>query len=313
MEAFLRVVVPSMARHRPVIGIGSMWQLTQQGKALGLPVPSIQPLSEFTLPSEPGIYWLDPWPTLSAKSATQLSEAERGEIARRSLEIIPRNIPSPVAVLTAPVNKANLAKVHFKFPGQTEFFESHWQSDAVMMLAGPKLRVALATNHLSLANVPTSVTKELIERKLRVMSQSCGRLFGKSSPKIAVCALNPHAGDNGLFGHEDQQIIKPAVESSVRDGLNVEGPFPADTVFYRAYHGEFDAVLAMYHDQGLGPLKTVHFDSAVNVSLGLPHLRVSPDHGPAADLFLTGRASMNSFDTAAAMCERWLKATRGVS
>ena len=312
IEAFLRVVVPSMARHRAVVGIGSQWQLLHQAEALTLPVPPLTLIKNVSDASKPGIYWIDPCAEMPHKDARFLSELERGRMAASALAAVPKHSQTPLTVLTAPVNKHCMSLAGFGFPGQTEFFEHHWNAAAVMMLAGPKLRVALATNHLPLAKVSGEVTTELILQKLQVTHRAAQTLFGLTKPRIAVCALNPHAGDNGLFGDEDQKIIAPAIQAAINQQINASGPFPADTIFYRAYAGHFDVVLAMYHDQGLGPLKTVHFDDAVNVSMGLPHLRVSPDHGPAADLYLTGRASVRSFDAALSLCEHWLNQS-GVS
>jgi 4-hydroxythreonine-4-phosphate dehydrogenase len=312
IEAFLRVVVPAMARHRAVVGIGSHWQLRHQAEALNLPTPPMVSIKNPSDATKPGVYWIDPCPTVPEKDARFLSDIERGRMAVAALECVPKKSPKPLAVLTAPVNKHCMSLAGFKFPGQTEFFETHWNTPAVMMLAGPKLRVALATNHLPLSKVTPEITSELILQKLQVTHRAAQKLFGLPNPKIAVCALNPHAGDHGLFGDEDQTVILPAIQTAAAQHINAAGPFPADTIFYRAYTGQFDVVLALYHDQGLGPLKTVHFDDAVNVSMGLPHLRVSPDHGPASDLYLTGRASVRSFDAALSLCEHWLNQS-GVS
>jgi 4-hydroxythreonine-4-phosphate dehydrogenase len=306
IEAFLRVVVPGMARHRAVIGIGSRWQLCHQAKALGLVLPPIKFIDSIAAAEGSGIFWLDPLPTVPEIDARDLSELNRGRLAMAALEAVPSRSAAPMAVLTAPINKKSISLAGFKFPGQTEFFEKLWNARAVMMLAGPKLRVALATNHLRLKNVPDEISEDLLLSKINVVHAASMNMFGLKSPRIAVCGLNPHCGDGGLFGCEDDKEILPAVNKARLSGLEIKGPIPADTVFYRALQGEFDVVLAMYHDQGLGPLKTVHFDEAVNISMGLPHLRVSPDHGPASDLYLTGRASIKSFDAAAKVCERWL-------
>ena len=306
IEAFLRAVVPALSRHRSVIGIGSHWQLCHQAEALGLKLPEITVIRGLSEARQQGTFWLDPWPDAPRVDAREMSESDRGKLSKLALEMVPRSSEKPLAVLTAPINKKSMSLAGFKFPGQTEFFESWWGGEAVMMLAGPLLRVALATNHLPLADVPAAITTSLLIRKLRVTHASSQKIFGIPEPRIAVCGLNPHCGDGGLFGNEDSDIIAVAIKEMKASGLNVSGPFPADTVFYRACQGEFDVVMAMYHDQGLGPLKTFHFDEAVNISMGLPHLRVSPDHGPAADLYLTGRASVRSFDAALKVCERWL-------
>ena len=306
VEAFLRAVVPSLSRHRAVIGIGSRWQLFHQAEALGLRMPEMTPIQDLREVGPRGTFWLDPWPDAPRMDARLMSEMDRGMLSKLALEQVPRASDKPMAVLTAPINKKSMSLAGFKFPGQTEFFESWWGSEAVMMLAGPVLRVALVTNHLRLADVSAAITKNLLNNKLNVTNASSKDIFGIKNPRIAVCGLNPHCGDGGLFGHEDTDIIAVAVKNARASGLNVSGPFPADTIFYRACQGEFDVVMAMYHDQGLGPLKTMHFDEAVNVSMGLPHLRVSPDHGPAADLYLSGQASVRSFDVALKLCERWL-------
>lgn len=306
IEAFLRAVVPSLARHRAVIGVGSRWQLNHQAEALGLRVPPMTAITSVDEATKPGVYWLDPMPNAPQVDARQLSDLDRGRIAKAALDAVPAKSSEPMAVLTAPINKKATSLAGFKFPGQTEFFEQLWNAQAVMMLAGPQLRVALATNHLRLLDVPAALSQELILQKIKVTHESSKKTLGLESPRIAVCGLNPHAGDSGLFGDEDDRIIAPAIKEAQKAGIQASGPYPADTVFYRAYQGNFDVVLAMYHDQGLGPLKTVHFDEAVNVSMGLPHLRVSPDHGPAADLYLTGRASVKSFDAALKLCDRWL-------
>jgi 4-hydroxythreonine-4-phosphate dehydrogenase len=143
--------------------------------------------------------------------------------------------------------------------------------------------------------VPWLLTEDLLERKCRLLLNSLQRVFNIEHPKIAVAGLNPHCGDGGLFGNEDQLVIAPVVKKLRAEGFDVEGPLPADTIFFRAYSGEFAAVLAMYHDQGLGPLKSLHFYDAVNVTGGLPHLRISPDHGPAADLYGRSIARSDSF------------------
>ena len=311
IEAFLRAVVPSMSRHSAVLGIGSLWQLEHQAAALGLQIPEFKVISTVDQASGPGVFWMDSSPDGPKTDARELSDLERGKMAVQALSAVPRTAKSRLAVLTAPINKYTAAKAGFKYPGQTEFFEDLWSSKAVMMLAGPSLRVALATNHLALRQVPENLTSELLTKKIKIINQSMLKLWPMKNPRIAVCGLNPHCSDSGLFGDEEERVIAPAVLASGQEGVNVTGPLPADTVFYRAMRGEFDAVLAMYHDQGLGPLKTVHFDEAVNVSLGLPHLRVSPDHGPAADQFLTGKASMRSFDAALKLCDRWLGGGHG--
>lgn len=241
--------------------------------------------------------------------AEQLTALERGRIANDALEALKRvDAPKRLAVLTAPIDKAACAAAGFPFHGQTEFFEQLWGTGGIMVLAGPRLRVGLATNHIALHEVSTVLSAKRIEDKLRALVMTLRNLLGVEAPRIGVCGLNPHCSDNGLFGWEDAGVIAPAVVRA-RERLTpavIRGPFPADTLFHRAMNGEFDAVLAMYHDQGLGPLKTVHFYDAVNITGGLRHLRVSPDHGPARDLFMSNAARFDSFEWAWDYCQRYL-------
>ena len=210
------------------------------------------------------------------------------------------------AVCTCPINKEQLHRHGFPFPGHTEFLrELTGAEDVVMMLAGPTLRVALATIHESLADVPGLLTKELLRKVIRITLESMLRDFGMRSPRIAVAGLNPHAGEAGKFGREEIEVIRPVIEQfeaeieetgKHKTGLypRISGPWPPDTVFHRAVTGEFDAVVAMYHDQGLIPVKLVHFSEAVNVSLGLPIVRTSVDHGTAYDIAGKGLADPGS-------------------
>lgn len=239
---------------------------------------------------------------------TDLSLFQRGSIAANSLYALKNFFPTThrTAVLTAPICKEACSLAGFPFPGQTEFFEDLWQQKALMLLAGPKLKVGLTTNHLPLTKVSSAITPTLVCEKLGLLVNALRDLYHFSRPRIAVCGLNPHCGDGGHCGEEDKTIIAKALASVVFEA-HISGPISADTVFYRAYHGGFDGVLAMYHDQGLGPLKTVHFEEAINISAGLPHLRVSPDHGPASDLFLKGQASHLSFRTAVSLIEGYFQ------
>lgn len=216
-------------------------------------------------------------------------------------------------LLTCPLNKAMLHKAGFDFPGHTEFLAEKLgvgKDKVCMHLCGhaqkedgkPKLRVSLVTTHPPISEVPGLVTGDRILHCLRLTHefvQSMG--FGD---RIAVCGLNPHAGEGGRIGTEEEAIIKPAIDVARKEGMNITGPLPADTVFHFAAKGEYAAVLAMYHDQGLGPLKLIHFSEAVNVTLGLPCPRTSPDHGTGYDLVGTGRASIKSFQAAYDMVRR---------
>ncbi|MCF6227860.1 MAG: 4-hydroxythreonine-4-phosphate dehydrogenase PdxA [Planctomycetes bacterium] len=189
------------------------------------------------------------------------------------------------AVCTAPICKETAAKHGWDYPGQTEFFAEACEVDEpVMMLTGGGLRVSLVTTHIPLARVPRRVTRKRIRSIVRTTAEALKADFGIDNPRIAVCGLNPHAGEGGRFGDDEKKNINPALKALKRDGINVTGPLPADTVFHRALQGEFDCVVAMYHDQGLAPLKTIAFDEGVNITCGLPIVRTAPDHGTAFDI-----------------------------
>lgn len=308
VEAFLRVGIQAAARW-PVVIIGSRWQFEYQTAFLKRSSPVMRPIGAVDEASTPGLFFLDPAPGVGCEAPELLSEAERGALAVAALNAVPQHSPVPLAVLTGPIDKFAAHTAGFTFPGQTEFFEDLWQGAAVMLLAGPRLRVGLATNHLALNQVSAMLSQKVIEQKIAILAGGLRVIFGFKTPRIAVCGLNPHCSDHGLFGDEEEMMITPAVREA-QSGLKsveVSGPLPADTIFYRAARGDFDAVLAMYHDQGLGPLKTLHFDDAVNISLGLEHLRVSPDHGPARDLYGKSGASWKSFEAARTHCERYLQ------
>ncbi|GBL27829.1 4-hydroxythreonine-4-phosphate dehydrogenase [Verrucomicrobiota bacterium] len=200
-------------------------------------------------------------------------------------------------VVTGPINKKGLADVGYTFPGQTEFFANRWGGAPVMAFAGGRLTVGLATWHIPLHTVATTLTSEDVRRTVLALI-TLRKKLGDDRPRIAVCGLNPHAGEGGLLGTEDDALIQPVVERLRAEGHDVSGPLPGDTVFHRHLQGEFDAVAAIYHDQGLAPLKTVDFSTAANLSLGLRHVRTSPDHGTAYDLAGQGTADRGSFDAA---------------
>jgi 4-hydroxythreonine-4-phosphate dehydrogenase len=213
------------------------------------------------------------------------------------------------AVCTCPINKEQLHRQGFSFPGHTEFLqELTGAKNVVMMLAGPVLRVALATIHVPLAEVPGLITKELLRQVIDITSQAMLRDFALKSPRIGVCGLNPHCGEAGKFGVEEIETIRPVIGQLEADPHPegdlrplVSGPWPADTVFHRAMAGEFDAVVALYHDQGLIPVKLAHFSDAVNVSLGLPIVRTSVDHGTAYDIAGKGFADPGSLIAAVSL------------
>lgn len=197
------------------------------------------------------------------------------------------------ALVTMPVAKAELAKIGFAHPGQTEFVAAACgvaAEDAVMMLAGPSLRAVPLTVHCALVEVPGRLSVELIVRKGRIVAEGLRRDFAIAAPRLAVCGLNPHAGEQGRMGREDDEIIAPAVRKLREQGIDATGPHPADALFTPRARATYDAALAMYHDQALIPVKALDFDSGVNVTLGLPIIRTSPDHGTAFDIAGKGLA-----------------------
>ncbi len=269
----------------------------------------------------PGVYLFEP-PELS-RLGFPPGEAvvEGGLAAGASLDAAVNVLRSGLAqgLLTCPLNKAMLQKAGFNFAGHTEFLAEKLgvgAENVCMHLCGhepgesskPKLRVSLVTTHPALRDVPKLVTQERILHCLRLTADFV-KTLGLDG-EIAVCGLNPHAGESGRIGDEEIITINPALETAKAEGLNVVGPIPADTLFHFAAKGEYPAVLAMYHDQGLGPLKLLHFSEAVNVTLGLPYPRTSPDHGTGYDLVGTGKASIHSFEAALDMVRR-LMAKKG--
>lgn len=195
------------------------------------------------------------------------------------------------AIVTAPISKQLVRDAGYHFEGHTELLAHIARTKRfAMMLVGGPLRVSLVTIHVPLAKVPRLLSNRRIVEVIGLSHDVCKRL-GIRRPKIGVAGLNPHAGEGGLLGHEEQRIIAPAIQSAKGKGIGVTGPWPADTLFHKAYHGEFDAVVAMYHDQGLAPLKMIAFDSGVNLTLGLPFVRTSPDHGTAFDIAGKGIAN----------------------
>ena len=204
------------------------------------------------------------------------------------------------AVVTNPIAKSALYKAGFEFPGHTEYLAALAERfapgphRAVMMLAGPDLRTVPVTIHIPLAEVPKRLTTELIVATGRIVARDLARRFGIAAPRIAVCGLNPHAGEDGAIGREDIEVVPPAVAALRAEGIDAFGPLPADTLFHAAARARFDAALGMYHDQALIPIKTLAFDEGVNVTLGLPFVRTSPDHGTAFEIAGTGRARPDS-------------------
>ncbi|MEP7184925.1 MAG: 4-hydroxythreonine-4-phosphate dehydrogenase PdxA [Rhodanobacter sp.] len=205
------------------------------------------------------------------------------------------------AIVTAPLQKSSINDAGIRFSGHTEFFAEYAHTDVVMMLASPELRVALATTHLPLANVPGAITRASLTQTLRIVHRELKAKFGFAQPRIAVLGVNPHAGEGGHLGREEIDIVIPVLEELRYEGMTLLGPMPADTAFVPSQRENYDAVVAMYHDQALPVLKSEAFDRTVNLTLGLPFIRTSVDHGTALDLAGTGRADPASLIAAANM------------
>jgi 4-hydroxythreonine-4-phosphate dehydrogenase len=231
-----------------------------------------------------------PDPCNAAHVLATLAEAADGCLAGRY-----------AAVVTAPLQKSSINDAGIAFSGHTEFFAQRAGVPVVMMLASPQLRVALATTHLPLHAVPAAITGEALEHTLRIVHGELRRKFGLAEPRIAVLGLNPHAGEGGHLGREELEVIEPTLARLRLEGMHLLGPLPADTAFVPVQRGRYDAVLAMYHDQALPVLKSEAFDCTVNLTLGLPFIRTSVDHGTALDLAGTGRADPSSLVAAARM------------
>jgi len=219
------------------------------------------------------------------------------------------------AVVTGPVAKAQIAKIDSGFVGQTEFLADACgmaREDAVMMLAGPSLKTVPMTVHCALADVPGLLSHDLIVQRSRIVAEALCKDYGIERPRIAIAGLNPHAGEDGRMGREEIEIIAPAIASLRAEGIDATGPHPADTLFAPHKRGTYDAAIAMYHDQALVPIKALDFDEGVNVTLGLPIVRTSPDHGTAFDIAGQGIARPDAMIAAIRMAGE-IAARRGVS
>ncbi len=294
----------------PFLVFGHAGFLAARASRLGLDV-TIEPAR----PADAGRIFDHALPVASLDGAVQ---DQPGAITETSAPVVIGAIARAVeatldgqcrAVVTAPIHKAALYHAGFRHPGHTEFLAELCAMDGktplpVMMLAHENLRTVPLTIHVPIKDVPGLINRTLIVETLRIMAHDLRQRFAIASPRIAVAGLNPHAGEGGTIGREDMDIIAPAIAEARGEGIDAVGPLPGDTLFYPPHWRQYDAVLAMYHDQALIPIKTVAFDAGVNVTLGLPIVRTSPDHGTAFDLAGTGRASPSSFAAAIAMADQ---------
>jgi 4-hydroxythreonine-4-phosphate dehydrogenase len=285
-DCVLRAFTARPQEFRDVIVIGSPAWLKSRAGEIGLDI-GIRPLPE--LSSTPDSASLNCWPAGISHEhpvtcGTPLVETADDVIhcirtaARACLDGHAR------AMITGPIDKSVLQRSGFAFPGHTEFLAHLAKAKhVVMMLAADKLRVALLTTHMSIREVPCHLSRESTLDCLRIVSRELKHRFGIKRPHLALCSLNPHAGEKGYFGREELDILEPAVRLARREGIPVEGPLPADTLFSRDHRNCFDAIVCCYHDQGLIPIKALNFGAAVNITLGLPFVRTSPDHGTGLD------------------------------
>lgn len=280
---------------QPVL-IGDIGVLARAAAALNLPVPLVSWQAGMAAPTG-----ATPVVEVSSLAASMVRWGHPNETTGRAMASY---IETGVALhqqgvlqglTTCPISKLSLNSAGYNFPGHTEMLAALTKSaDYAMMMAGRRLRVTLVTIHRPLRQVAPSLSVPAILRLIRLTSAALTVDFGIHRPRIAVAGLNPHAGEHRLFGDEEELVIAPAIDQGRQQGMEVSGPYPPDTVFYKAAAGEFDAVVAMYHDQGLIPFKLLHFDDGVNVTLGLPIVRTSVDHGTAYDIAGMGRASHRS-------------------
>jgi 4-hydroxythreonine-4-phosphate dehydrogenase len=229
-----------------------------------------------------------------------VNDPKAGEYAIKSFVAATKALKDGLVdvLVTAPINKYNIQSEEFKFPGHTDYLDQELEGNALMLMVQDNLRVGLLTDHIPLSEVAAHLTEELIKRKIETVKQSLIQDFSINKPKIAVLGLNPHCGDGGVIGTEDDLIIKPALKKIFDKGTLVFGPFAADGFFGSSQYEKYDAIIAAYHDQGLIPFKTLSFGNGVNYTAGLNKIRTSPDHGTAYDIAGKGVADFNSFKEA---------------
>lgn len=223
-----------------------------------------------------------------------------GQLSRESLNRACADLKagSVDVLVTAPINKRNIQAPDFDFPGHTEYLSYQFGGQSLMLMVCDRIRIGIVTNHLALKDVPSALTPDLLSEKIRLMNESLKRDFGITIPKIAVLALDPHAGDNGVIGDFDMRVIKPVIDKAQSNGILAYGPFPSDGFFGSSEFNKFDGVLALYHDQGLIPFKLMSFTEGVNYTAGLPYVRTSPAHGTGYDIAGKDKASEQSFRSA---------------
>jgi len=281
----------------PVI-FGATKVISYHKKALGIETP-VHGIAAITQVNHSKINVLNIW---KEEVAIELGKTTKisGDYAAKSLASAVKHLKeNKIDVLvTAPINKENIQSDTFNFPGHTEYLEANLEGESLMVLMTDELRIGLITGHIPIAKVAESITPELIKSKVETMHQSLKQDFGINKPKIAVLSLNPHCGDNGVIGKEDDEIIKPTILEIKETGKLVFGPYAADGFFGSETYKQFDGVLAAYHDQGLAPFKALSFGKGVNFTAGLSHIRTSPDHGTGYEIAGKNLANSSSFTEA---------------
>lgn len=269
----------------PFFAVGNRDLIAAAAGSRGLTIPVVA----IAAPDEASAVFPHALPVLDVGTAAYMPgqpDDAGAALALRSLEVATSLVKqgAAAALVTGPIAKSRLARIGFTQPGQTEFVAQACgitPENAVMMLAGPNLRVVPITVHVALRDVPGLLTAELIRSRSAIAAAALTRDFGVPAPRLAVAALNPHAGEDGRMGHEDRDVIAPAIAALQAAGIDARGPLPADTMFHAEARATYDAAVCMYHDQALIPIKVLDFDEGVNVTLGLPIIRTSPDHGTA--------------------------------
>ena len=285
----------------PFVLLGDEDILQDRAQMLGLSIP----IARVASASDAAAAFSDALPVLPIKVNGAIVA---GTSSPSAMDAVKQSIETAVAlvqggearaVVTNPVSKAHLYKAGFAFPGHTEYLAALAASDGapvlpIMMLVAGPFKVVPATIHIPLRDVPTALAPELLRKTIEITDQDLRRFFGYARPRLAVSGLNPHAGEDGSLGAEEIKVIAPAIEDARNAGIDVTGPYPADTLFHTAARERYDAAICMYHDQALVPFKTLAFEEGVNVTLGLPFVRTSPDHGTAFDIAGTGDANPRS-------------------
>jgi len=295
-----------------IVVVGDPDLLLSRAKQLGLPLSLDEyDLSRQARDSQPGRLNILPVSLRGPVTAGELNRANADYVLETLRVAADANLRNEAdAMVTGPVHKGIINEAGYSFSGHTEYLAQHCSQDlTVMMLATTGLRVALVTTHLPLSEVPAAITKDLLTNIITILDRDLKTKFGIEHPRILVCGLNPHAGEDGHLGLEEIEIIQPVLEQMRKQGLNLVGPLPADTLFTAKYLDTADAVLSMYHDQGLPVLKFKGFGDASNITLGLPIIRTSVDHGTALDLAGSGKAETgslyNAIATALEMAAYW--------